>query len=129
MGESQMSRNPRTLAWMIAKRMLLVLVWLPLAAQTPLPGTAPLTGQGDFAAQMVDGINEYLLRATPESVSKRSAHWKQDFSSPANYERSISPNRERLKKIIRAVDPRIPGVSVELVGNVSTPALVANGQG
>src|SRR6185503_20152363 len=68
-------------------------------------------------------------RATSESVSKRSAHWKQDYSSAGNYDRSISPNRERLKKIIGAVDPRVPGVSVELVAKVSTPALVANGQG
>ena len=74
-----MFRDINRPAWMIVKTILLMsLVWLPLSAQTPLAGTAPLTAQGDFAAQMVDGINEYLLRATSESVSKRSAHWKQD---------------------------------------------------
>src|SRR6266576_1156484 len=54
-----------------------------LAAQTFLPGTAPLKTQGDLAAEMVDGINEYLVRATAESVAKRSA---------------TRPDRERLKK-------------------------------
>ena len=114
---------------MIAKTMLLAVMWLPLAAQTPLPGTAPLTGQGDFAAQMVDGINDYLVRLASGSPGTRAALWKRDYSSVENYERSIAPNRERLKKIIGAVDPRVPVVSMELVATLSTPALVANGQG
>src|SRR5438552_2045015 len=75
---------------------LCLLAPLRLPAQNPLPGTAPLAAQGDLAARMVDDINAYLLRATTESVAKRA------------------PNRERLKKIIGAVDPRLPGVSVEL---------------
>jgi dienelactone hydrolase len=60
---------------------------------------------------MVDDINAYLLRATAESVAKRA------------------PDRERLKKIIGAVDPRLPGASVKLDGTTSTPALVAKGPG
>src|SRR5216684_4779790 len=83
---------------------LCLLAPLRLPAQNPLPGTAPLTAQGDLAARMVDDINAYLLRATTESVAKRA------------------PNRERLKKIIGAVDPRPPGVSVELDATTSTPA-------
>ena len=67
------------------------LLWLPVAPQTPLPGTGALTGQSDFAAQMVDGINEYLLRLTSESPGKRSALWNRDYTSIGNYERSISP--------------------------------------
>ena len=114
---------------MIAKTMLLAVMWLPLAAQTPLPGTAPLTGQGDFAAQMVDGINDYMVRLASGSPGTRAALWKRDYSSVRNYERSIAPNRERLKKIIGAVDQRVPLVSMELVATLSTPALVANGQG
>src|SRR5687767_7063443 len=98
------------------------LLWLPLAGQTPLPGTAALTGKADFAVQMVDGINEYLLRATSESTGKRSVLWKRDYGSVENYERSISPNRQRLKKIIGAVDTRVRDVSIELVATVSTPA-------
>jgi hypothetical protein len=115
---------------MIAKKMLLVAaLGLPLAAQTPLPGTAALTGQADFAAQMVDGINDYLVRASTASPGARAALWKRDYTSAGNYERSIAPNRERLKKIIGAVDPRVPVVSMELAGTLSTPARVANGQG
>jgi dienelactone hydrolase len=114
---------------MMAKATLLAMLWLPVAAQTPLSGTAPLTGQGDFAAQMVDGINDYLVRAASASPGARAALWKRDYSSIENYERSIAPNRERLKKIIGAVDARVPNVSLELEATLSTPALIANGQG
>src|SRR5436189_240385 len=103
---------------MIAKMTLLAILWLPVAAQTPLPGTAPLTGQGDFAAQMVDGINDYLVHAASASPGARAALWKRDYSSAGNYERSIAPNRERLKKMIGAVDSRIPNVSMELAATL-----------
>src|SRR5689334_11770021 len=83
---------------------------LPLSAQAPLPETAPLTSEGDFAAQMVDGINNYLLRATIESETKSPALWKRDFTSNQAYARSVAPNRERLKKIIGVVDPRVRNV-------------------
>jgi dienelactone hydrolase len=84
-----------------------------LGAQNPLPGSAPLTMQGDLAAQMVDGINDYLLRATAESIARRPT----------------APNRERLKKIIGAVDPRVADVHMELVATTDSPALVAKGNG
>jgi hypothetical protein len=115
--------------WTVLTAAALICRPATLMAQAPLPGTAPLTAQGDIAAQMVDGINEYLLRATSESAAGRSAFWKPDYSSAEAYERSLAPNRERLKKIIGAVDPRAREVSVELVGTVETPALVAKGQG
>ena len=82
----------------------------PLPAQDPLPGTAPLTAQGDLALRMVDDINAYLLRLTAESAGRRK------------------PDRERLKKTIGAVDPRLPA-SMELEATTSTPALVAKGPG
>jgi hypothetical protein len=62
-----------------------------LAAQTPLPGSAPLTTQGDLVTQMLDGISDYLLRATAESIARRP---------------TAPPNRECLKKIIGVRTPR-----------------------
>ena len=102
---------------------------LPAGRASAAPGTAALTAKGDFAAQMVDGINDYLLRATSESVSSRSALWKRDYASPEAYERSVAPNRERLKKIIGAVDPRVREISLEYVASVSAPSLIAQAQG
>ena len=101
---------------------------MPLSAQAPLPGTAALTSEGDFAAQMVDGINDYLLRATVDSETKRPALWKRDFASKQAYERSVAPNRERLKRIIGAVDPRVRNVTPEYTSTFRAASLIAKGQ-
>jgi putative membrane-bound dehydrogenase-like protein len=82
----------------------------PLAAAAPkadvLPGTAPLDKQGDLSAEMVAGIDRFLLREIDASVEKRAAFWKRDPSSKEAYEKSVAANRERLKKILGIVDER-----------------------
>jgi hypothetical protein len=90
----------------------------------PLPETKPLTEKGDLAARMVAGIDRYLMRELADSPARRQQYWKPDFSSPEAYTRSLQPNRERLRKIIGAVDPRLP-VKMELVATTDQPALVA----
>src|SRR5438046_3198845 len=95
------------------------------AEPLPLPGTKPLTREGDLAAQMVEGIDRYLMRETAASVEKRKQYWKPDFSSPEAYAKSVQPNRERLKKVLGVVDARVSPVTMELVGTTDTPALVA----
>ena len=73
----------------------------------PLPGTEPLTPPADPVAKMVEGIRAYLLRATDASLNGRK------------------PDRERLRYLIGAVDPRIPFAAPELDGSVTTPAKIA----
>jgi dienelactone hydrolase len=85
-------------------------VWTPADA---LPGTAPLDKQGDLSAEMVAGIDRFLLREIDASIEKRAAHWKRDTSSKEAYEKSIAPNRERLKKILGIVDERVKDVVPE----------------
>lgn len=65
-----------------------------------LPGTRPLTLEGDLAAQMVAGVDKFLLRKIDESVEQRAQYWKRDFSSPEAYNKSIEPNRKRLARIL-----------------------------
>lgn len=55
---------------------------------------------------MVAGIDKFLLREIEESISKRESFWHRDFSSPEAYDKSIEPNRERLRRMIGAVDER-----------------------
>jgi dienelactone hydrolase len=101
------------------------LFWLaPLAAE-PLPDTKPLTTEGDLAAQMVAGIDKYLMRELAASVEKRKDLWKPDYSSWDAYDKSVQPNREHLKKILGVVDPRVPFTDIEFVGGPNSPALVA----
>src|SRR5216684_1007870 len=73
-----------------------VCLWLlsPAMAQTALPDTKPLTAEGDIAAQMVDGINRYLEKATASLVEQRASLWKRNYESTQSYEQSIAPNRE-----------------------------------
>jgi dienelactone hydrolase len=95
------------------------------AEPQPLPGTEPLTREGDLAAQMVQGIDRFLMRETAESVKRREAHWHRDFSSPEAYSRSVEPNREHLRKIIGVVDPRVSPVEMQRVAGLDDPAEVA----
>jgi dienelactone hydrolase len=101
----------------------------PGVAQTVLPGTELLTAEGDVAAQMVDGINRFLEKATAESEQKRASLWKRDYESARSYDLSVAPNRERFSKIIGAVDPRLPVHSLELDATTARPALVFEAPG
>jgi len=96
----------------------------PLRAE-PLPETKPLTRDGDLAAQMVEGIDKYLMRELAASVEKRKQYWKPDFSSLEAYTKSVQPNRERLKKILGVVDERVSPVVMEYVSEGTPSPLVA----
>jgi dienelactone hydrolase len=74
----------------------------------PLPGTAPLAASANPAAEMTGGIDKFLMRELERSVAERPKLWNRDFSSLAAYEKSIQPNRERLRRMIGAVDVRTP---------------------
>ncbi len=98
-------------------------------APPALPGTAPLTIEGDLAARMVDGIHAFLLRETAAAAGKREQFWKRDYRSAADYNRSVAANRERLRAIVGAVDRRVPLTALELDATPSRPAEVARGTG
>jgi hypothetical protein len=96
------------------------------ADQPPaLPGTQPLTLQGDLSTQMVSGIDKFLLRELERSAGERQKLWKRDFSSVEAFEKSILPNRERLRKMIGAGDVRVPVTALELVSSTNNSAPVA----
>lgn len=101
------------------------IVALPLAAADPLPNTKPLTAEGNLGLLMVDGIHKYLDRELIESINKRQARWKYDFSSPEAYSKSVEPNRERLRKILGMVDERAPR-RLEFITNAEEPNFVAS---
>jgi len=80
------------------------------AAPVPLPGTAPLTLEGDLAAQLVGGIDRYLDRVLSNAPAQRARHWHRNFTSPDAYQQSIATNRARLAQILGVVDTRPPVV-------------------
>ncbi|MGE3820589.1 MAG: hypothetical protein AB7I30_14345, partial [Isosphaeraceae bacterium] len=89
----------------------------------------PLTLEGDVAAQLVDGVDRFLLRKTAESVAGREKYWTRDTSSPEAYAASVEPNRKRLAQVLGIRDPRVPFDAPELVGTTVEPALVGKGNG
>ena len=100
-----------------------------IASADPLPGTRPLTTEGDIALRMVDGIDRMLLRETEASIAQRSAKWNRDLSSPHRYEESVAPNRARLAKILGVVDARENFDAPELLATVRQSALIGHGNG
>ena len=97
-----------------------------VADRSPLPGTEPLTMEGDIAAQLVEGVDRFLLRKLEESVPQRARFWKRDESSPAAYEASLQPNRQRLAEILGVVDIRVPFDSLQMIANTKQSALVGS---
>jgi dienelactone hydrolase len=91
---------------------------------TPLSGTAALVWTDDLSVRVVDEAHRLLDRKTAESVAGREKYWHRDFSSPAAYAKSVEPNRQRFKRLIGVVDPRVP-VVMERYGDENNPALVA----
>jgi dienelactone hydrolase len=113
----------------ILRSLLGIALACSLGAQDPLPSTSPLTIEGDLAARMVDGINGYLIRETDAALDSRERYWKRDYSSAAAYEQSVSGNRERLRRIIGATDPRVSVTSLALGSTTARDSVAGKGAG
>ena len=102
---------------MIARRFQSVVLWLAalaavgvrpaVAADEVLPGTQKLELNEPLDVAMVRGINEFAEQEISLSRDRREAHWHRDYSSVEAYEKSVAPNRERLRTYIGAVDERV----------------------
>ena len=77
------------------------------AEEDVLPGTQKLVLDEPLDVVMVRGISEFAEQEIALSRDRREAHWHRDYSSPEAYEKSIAPNRERLRTYIGAVDERV----------------------
>lgn len=100
------------------------LIAAPAALADPLPGTKPLDHKGDLAADMVSGIDKYLMRELDASVGKRKEKWNVDTSSLEKYVASTKANRERLRKMLGIVEDRVPVKDLEYVSGRDAPALI-----
>jgi dienelactone hydrolase len=78
---------------------------------------------------MVAGLHRYLDRETASSVGRRQSLWKRDYTSRRAYEDSVAANRQRFRKVIGAVDARVPFEAPALDATLRQSALVASGAG
>jgi dienelactone hydrolase len=90
-----------------------------------LPGTTPLTIEQPLDESMVAGISRFALRALEQSPLRRDALWTRDYSNTGAYAKSVERNRERLRKIIGAVDPRETPNGFELIAKLGQDGVVA----
>ena len=73
---------------------------------------------------MMDGAHRFVERQIAETQARSDRFWKYDRSSPAAWEASLEGNRDRLREIIGAVDPRV-APALERYGDDENPAIVA----
>src|SRR5687768_16726158 len=91
----------------------------------PLPGTRLLEMRADRSADMVAGINRFALRELERSIATRPSLWGRDLSTADSFESSARLNREHFRRIIGAVDERVPMTGLELVTTTTTPSQIA----
>ena len=120
-----MTRPIRFLTYFLLSCVVLTPI-LTRGAEVTLRNTTPLTLMQPVDTVMVDGINRFCLRALASSPGRRAAHWQRDFTEPGSYIVSVAHNRERFRKIIGAIDPR---VSAEIPNDHHFELFTALGEG
>jgi len=107
--------------------LIAALLLAPLHAQdsSGLPGTAPLERRDEWSREMIAGIDRFADRELARAPETRATRWLRDLSSPAAYSRSVEPNRERLRRMIGAIDARHATPAMELSASAGRPARVA----
>jgi dienelactone hydrolase len=90
----------------------------------PLPQTSPLTMTGDLSAQMVEGIDRWLMRETERVSAKRAKQWEADFAALNSLEQFRRLTRDRLREVIGAVDPMVPNPQLQFLGEEARSAEV-----
>jgi dienelactone hydrolase len=71
---------------------------------------------------MVAGIDQFLLRETDSALAVRASRWARDFSSVESYRASVQSKREALRRMIGAVDRRVPP-AMEIIRRLPGPAV------
>ena len=99
------------------------------ASAARLPNTAALDWpEADLSARMMDGAHRFVERQIADSQMRVARFWAHDRSSPSAWSEAVEGNRQRLREIIGAVDPRLPP-QLERFGDDERPALVAETDG
>ena len=93
-----------------------------------LQGTAPLTYEGDLAAQMVEDLDNYVTQAIETTAENRKSLWNRDYSSHTAYAESIEPNRQRFMKQIGCLDERLPIDKLTFIGTTKSTAHIGKGE-
>lgn len=80
-----------------------------VAQVTNLPGTAPLTMEGDLSAQMVAGLDRFLMQQTARIARDREKGWQSQNPT----------NSARLAKLIGAIYPPVRFEGIEFAADTT----------
>jgi len=83
-----------------------------------LPQTAPLATVGDLSAQMVEGIDRWLLRETERVASNRMVLWSEAMASQQSRDDFLTTKRRQLSEMIGDVDRPVSG-GLEFIGDTA----------
>src|ERR1044071_4645579 len=112
---------------LILKAVLLSLVFAggrSFAAEA-LPETKALDWpEEDLSGRMMNGAHRFVENQIAEAKVNRGQFWKYDGISTETRERVVARNREHLKEIIGAVEPRV-SPWMERLGDDLSPPLIA----
>lgn len=92
-----------------------------------LPGTEPLTTEGDIASQLVAGVDRFLLRELEASIAARQRYWRTDKSSAAAYVDSIEENRRQFAVRLGVRDTRASDSEPRYLATVQRSSLLGRG--
>ena len=132
--------NPKTprdvwrtplLALLMVSILLFPVVENPGLAQEsagPIPGTGLLTREGDLAADLVAGVDRFLLRQLREAEQGRSEEWLRKYESGVAYTHSVAKNRARLREMLGVRDPLADPVVMNLSSTVDKSACLFEGE-
>ncbi len=114
---------------MTRRELLIAPAAVALAAQyasaETMPGTQPLTWDGDLSERMMDGAHAFVERQIAEAPALRAKFWRRNTSSADAYGNSINANIARFQHQIGVVDPRVE-THCERFGDDPDTALVAD---
>ncbi|HUR56940.1 MAG TPA: dienelactone hydrolase family protein [Opitutaceae bacterium] len=109
----------------LVRALLLIASAAAAGAQSPVPGTALLTGDVNRSEEMRAGIEGYLDRELARAVAHRGELWRRNLSSPQAYTESGAANRARLEKMIGAVEPRVASPDLQYIETSARGAKLA----
>jgi dienelactone hydrolase len=96
-----------------------------LSAQTVLAGTEPLEESGEIDVLMIQRVDQFLLNQIAAAKTHRNQYWDRESGDAAAYQRSIEPNRSRLRHRIGVRDQRVEFSAPWLLATTDTGSIVA----
>ena len=89
-----------------------------------MEGTKVLSPEKDRSIMILDNAHLFIEGKIRESEREREKYWKRNLTSPAAYEQSVEPNRQRFMKAIGLEDKTTPIHSFKLQFKEEHPPVI-----